>query len=397
MEKVENKIIVWSIDDFNTLGLMRELGNAELDMLFLVKGHAGFAVKSKYCKKHIETSTIEDGYKYLMENYENESKKPILIISSDEIITFVDQHKEEFEKLFIVPGTTIKGNIEKYIDKNNMTTLAEEIGILCPKSRAIKKGEDISDIQYPCLIKPSHQKPGHYNEFKFKICKNANALKKTLRYVRPDSEFIVQQYIPKELDLLVYGGRMWDDNTIFAGAFIRDRWADSGSSSHGYFTENIPQCADISKILEFLERIDYHGLFSVEYGLLENKAYFFEINLRNDGTSHYFYQAGANIPLAYVYSSAGLDYSDIPTKVSGEKWFIDELFDIENVLLGKINKKTWKKDMSGATVFKYYDKEDTVPYEIAKKGKTRQIVQDIILKRFRLYIVFVLDKIGLRK
>ena len=397
MGKVENKIIVWSIDDFNTLGLMRELGNTELDMFFLVKGHAGFAVKSKYCKKHIETPTIEDGYKYLMENYENESKKPILIISSDEIITFVDQHKEEFEKLFIVPGTTIKGNIEKYIDKNNMTTLAEEIGILCPKSRAIKKGEDISDIQYPCLIKPSHQKPGHYNEFKFKICKNANALKKTLRYVRPDSEFIVQQYIPKELDLLVYGGRMWDDNTIFAGAFIRDRWADSGSSSHGYFTEDIPQCADTSKILEFLERIDYHGLFSVEYGLLENKAYFFEINLRNDGTSHYFYQAGANIPLAYVYSSAGLDYSDIPTKVSGEKWFIDELFDIENVILGKINKKTWKRDMSEATVFKYYDKEDTVPYEIAKKGKTRQIVQDIILKRFRLYIVFVLDKIGLRK
>ena len=278
-----------------------------------------------------------------------------------------------------------------------MTTLAEEIGILCPKSRAIRKGADISDIQFPCLIKPSHQKPGHYNEFKFKICKSAKVLKKTLRYVRPDSEFILQQYIPKELDLLVYGGRMWDNNTIFAGAFIRDRWADSGSSSHGYFTENIPQCADTTKILEFLERIDYHGLFSVEYGLLENKAYFFEINLRNDGTSHYFYQAGANIPLAYVYSSAGLDYSDIPTKVSGEQWFIDELFDVENVILGKIKKTVWKKDMSEATIFKYYDKDDTVPYEIAKKGKTKQIVQDIILKRFRLYIVFVLDKIGLRK
>lgn len=397
MKKVENKVIVWSIDDFNTLGLMRELGNAELDMLFLVKGNAGFAVKSKYCKKYIETSTVEAGYKYLMETYIHERKKPILIISSDEIITFVDQHKEEFEKLFITPGTSKKGNIEKYVDKNNMTALAEEIGILCPKSKAVSKGGDISNVQFPCLIKPSHQKPGHYNEFKFKICKNANALKKTLRYVRPDSEFILQQYIPKELDLLVYGGRMWDDRTIFAGAFIRDRWADSGSSSHGYFTENIPQCADVSKILEFLERIDYHGLFSVEYGLLDNKAYFFEINLRNDGTSHYFYQAGANIPLAYVYSSAGLDYSEIHTKVSGKKWFIDELFDVENVILGKIKKKIWKKEMDEATVFKYYDKDDTVPYEIAKKGKAKQIVQDIVLKRFRLYIVFVLDKTELRK
>ncbi len=397
MEKIENKVIVWSIDDFNTLGLMRELGKSDLDLIFLVKGRAGFAVKSKYCKQYFETPTIEDGYQFLMANYANENKKPILVISSDEIITFVDQHKEEFEKLFIVPGTTVKGNVEKYIDKNNMTALAEEIGILCPKSRAVKKGADISGFEFPCLIKPSHQKPGHYNEFKFKICKKPRALKRTLRFVRPDSEFILQQYIPKKLDLLVYGGRMWDNNTVFAGAFIRDRWADSGSSSHGYFSENIPKCADMEKVREFLARIDYHGLFSVEYGLLDDKAYFFEINLRNDGTSHYFYQAGANIPLAYVYSSAGLDYSHIPTKVSGEHWFIDELFDVENVILRRVKKKTWKKDMKEASVFKYYDKEDTAPYEIAKKGRVKQIIQDIVLKRFRLYIVFILDKLGLRK
>ena len=397
MEKVENKVIVWSIDDFNTLGLMRELGSADLDMLFLIKGSAGFAARSKYCKKYVETPTIEDGYNYLLSNFKSEIVKPIIIIASDEIITFADQNKAELQKNFIVPGTKEQGNLEKYIDKNTMTALAEDIGILCPKSRAIKKGSDISGIEYPCLIKPSHQKAGYYNEFKFKICKNQRALKRTLRYVRADSEFIVQQYIPKERDLLVYGGRMWDGNTVFAGAFVRDRWADSGSSSHGFFSEIMPSCADTSKIREFLERIDYYGLFSVEYGLLNEKAYFFEINLRNDGTSHYFYQAGANIPLAYVYSSAGLDYSQIPTKVEGEKWFIDEVFDIENVILRRIKRKTWKKDLREATVFKYYDKDDTVPYEMVKKGKTKQIVRDIILKRFRLYIVFVLDKMGLRK
>lgn len=397
MEKIENKVIVWSIDDFNTLGLMRELGNANLDLIFLIKGHAGLAASSKYCKQYIETDSIEDGYNYLLENYKEQQHKPIIILAGDDIATYVDQHRDELENHFILPLTVQKGHIEKYIDKNTMTALAEEIGILCPKSIFVTKESRIEGIQYPCIIKPSHQKPGHYNEFKFKICKNQRALKQTLRFVRPDSEFIVQEYIQKENDLLVYGGRMWDGNTVIAGAFIRDRWADSGSSSHGYFSENIPECANISKIREFLERIDYYGLFSVEYGLRDNNAYFFEINLRNDGTSHYFYQAGANIPMAYVYSSAGLDYSHIPTKVIGEKWFIDELFDVENVILGKIRKSTWKQDMAEATVFKYYDKEDVVPYEIAKKGRTKQIVQDIILKRFRLYIVFVLDKLGLRK
>ena len=53
--------------------------------------------------------------------------------------------------------------------------------------------------------------------------------------------------------------------------------------------------------------------------------------------------------------------------------------------------------MAEATLFKYYDPEDLVPYEMVKKGKAKQILMDIVLKRFRLYIVFVLDKLGLRK
>lgn len=397
MERIDNKVIVWSIDDFNTLGLMRQLGNADLDLLFLIKGHADFAAKSKYCQKYVETSSIEEGYQYLCSQYQKEINKPIVIIASDDIITFVDQHRDELEQYVILPGTKQKGNIEKYIDKNTMTALAQELGILCPRSQTIHKKSDISAVEYPCLIKPSHQKPGHYNEFKFKKCKNARVLRRTLRYVRPDSEFILQQFIPKTEDLLVYGSRMWDGNTVFAGAFIRDRWADSGSSSHGYLTENIPECADMAKIRTFLERIDYYGLFSVEYGLLDGKAYFFEVNLRNDGTSHYFYQAGANLPLAYVYSAAGKDYSQIPMQVTSRQWFIDEIYDVENVLLRRITKKKWKQDMAEATLFKYYDPEDLVPYEMVKKGKAKQILMDIVLKRFRLYIVFVLDKLGLRK
>lgn len=83
--------------------------------------------------------------------------------------------------------------------------------------------------------------------------------------------------------------------------------------------------------------------------------------------------------------------------MTGKRWFIDEIYDVENVLLGRIKKKQWKRDMAQSTLFKYYDPEDTVPYEMVKRGKTKQIIMDIILKRFRLYIVFVLDKLGLRK
>lgn len=397
METIKNPVIVWSIDDFNTLGLMRELGQSSLNLIFLIKGRAGYASKSKYCTNYVETESIQAGYDYLMKVYAGAEYKPIIVVASDEIITFVDQHRKDMENLFILPGTKVQGNIEKYIDKNTMTALAEQIGILCPQSRKVRWDSSIENIKYPCLIKPSHQIEGHYNEFKFKICQNEKELKQTLRFVRHESVFILQQYIPKEKDLLVYGGRLFDGKTIIAGAMIRDRWADSGSSSHGYITCNVPKCVNTGKIAEFLEKIDYYGLFSFEYGMVRDEAYFFEVNLRNDGTSHYFFQAGANIPLAYVYSCVDADYSKVPMKPANKAWFIDEIFDVENVIKGIISKEQWKKEMAEATIFKYYDKEDPEPWKAVKKTRKRQMAQDFLLKKYRLYIVALLDKLGLRK
>lgn len=394
---LKNKVIIWASDDFNSLGLLRELGEHKVDLFFLIKGKRGYAAESKYCVNCKETRTYQEGYDFLMDTYKDEEYKPIIITSSDGISVFIDQHKDELEELFIIPGTNEKGLQEKYTDKNTMTELALDLGILCPKSRYCQWNSKIDDVDYPCLIKPSHQKPGHYNEFKFKICKSKSELQNTLRCVRHDSEFILQQCIQKKKDLLVYGTRLWNGRTLLAGAFIKDRHTDDGSGSHGLLTANIPSCVDVDKIAAFLERIDYHGLFSFEYGLVDNKAYFFEVNLRNDGTSHYFHQAGANMPLAYVYSCVGLDYSHVSTKVNGEHWYIDELFDVENVILRRVSKIQYKKELAQASVFKYYDKNDEAPWKYLKGCRVRKMAQDIILKRFRLYIVFLLDKLGLRK
>ncbi len=399
METPKNKIIIWGVDGFNTLGLLRQLGRDDIDLFFLIKGKASFASKSKFCKRFFETPTIEEGYDFLISSFKNEEYKPIIFTSGDDIMVFIDKHKEEFEKYFMIPGCSTKGDTEKYTDKNEMTRLADEIGIVCPKSIKITKNSQIDaigEITYPCLIKPAHENPGHYNEFKFKICKNEKSLKRTLKYVREDSEFIVQQFIPKKWELLVYGARMWNGKTEIAGAIVRDRMANGGTS-HGYITKEIPQCADMTKVRDFLEKIDYHGLFAFEYGLFENDAYFFEVNLRNDGTSHYYYQAGANIPLAYAYSCTGIDYSQISTSVGEKQWFIDEVLDFENVALGKISKKKWKEDLKQATVFKYYDKDDTVPFELAKKQSKKIILENLTVKRFRTLIVFIMDKLGLKK
>ena len=142
MREVKNKVIVWSIDDFNTMGLMRELGQDNLDLLFLIKGKAGIATKSKYCKEYVETDSVESGFDYLKTHFVDCEIKPIVIIASDEIVTYVDIHRDELNDRYILPVTAKKGDTAKYIDKNIMTALAQEIGILCPESRKIVWNSD---------------------------------------------------------------------------------------------------------------------------------------------------------------------------------------------------------------------------------------------------------------
>lgn len=388
---IRNKIIIWGRDDFNTLGLLRELGSVGLSVIFLIKGDKSYASQSKYCKEYVSYATTEECAEYLLTAFKNESLKPILILSGDKISVYVDDKKELFSRYFIIPGSK-KGLLRKYTDKNNMTELASHLGIQCPKSHYIRWDSDISGIDYPCLIKPSHQKKSSYNEFKFRICRTESDLKKTLKYVNHESEFIVQQYINKDYEILIYGARMWDDNTVFAGAFRKERLADSGSGSFGIIS-GIPSFINTKLISDYLEYIDYHGLFSFEYGVIGNNAFFFEVNLRNDGTSHYFYQAGLNIPLAYVYSCVNKEYNSIITSNISNAVFIDEVFDIENVIKMKISYKQWKKDKDQATIYKYYDVNDMAPWSYVYRRRWIQIIQDLVLNKFRLYIIYILDKI----
>lgn len=398
MNTIPNKVIIWAGDDFNILGLLRELVPFGIDVLFLVKGKPSYASRSKYNKNMVSVSNNDEALQYLLKNFKQEINKPIILTSGDGIMVFIDQHKEVLEPYFILSGTKEKGLQEKYTDKNTMTELAEHLGIICPKSTFVNKNSDVTGWSYPCIIKPAHQKPGHYNEFKFKICKDESALKHTLSMVHPGSEFILQQYINKEHDILVYGARMMDGKTVVAGIFVKDRLADSGSSSFGhiYSLEDVPasikNSIDIEKIALYLEKIDYKGLFSFEYGYVDGKSYFYEVNLRNDGTSHYFYQLGANIPLAFVYSCVGKDYSKIQTQVERTGCFIDEVFDIENVFHRRISIKQWKLSMKEADVFKYYSPEDQDPWKYVKKGRLKQMFQDIVLAKYRLYVVYLMDK-----
>lgn len=397
--KVNNKVIVFGGDNYCTLGLARQLGQAGLDVLYLITGgKQSCATKSKYCKKVKFVPSIQEGIIFLLGNYTGEQYKPILIASSDLEAEALDQNKEALEQYFIIPGTAEQGFLTKVDDKNYMVQIADEIGFLVPKSVQLTKNNLGCKVDFPCIIKPSKYTNGVKKEFKAKRCETQEELLDVLRFVRDDSVFIVQHYVPKEKDLLIYGCRMLDGEMKIAGSFYRDRWVSEGSdASHGFIEKGISELVRFEYMKAMLERIGYYGIFSFEFGVYDGKAYFFEVNLRNDGTSQDFYQLGANIPLAWVYNCAGLDYNLVQTQVQEDGWYMDEIYDFLNVIRGTLSRKQWKQDRIAAKAFRYYDQEDKSPWKYQRVRRHCFRAKRLILDKYRPIIVRCIDRIKLNK
>lgn len=228
------------------------------DITFLVfQGVKNCASLSKYCTKLVETPSLEDGLRYLVENFQDEHNKAVIINSNDLIAEFLDLHREKLCKWFVVPGTSTPGQLRKIDNKAAMTEMAQDLGFDIPVSIECRWDSNIDEVEYPCLLKPTQQTLGRYNEFKFKICKNKRELKHTLRFVRKESSFILQQYIPKESVALVSGCRTLDGKTHLAGVLEKDRFCDNGDGSHGVLLAEYPDYIKPELIDKFISKVDF--------------------------------------------------------------------------------------------------------------------------------------------
>ncbi len=390
-QKVRNKVIVFGRDNYNTLGLARQLGNENLDLVFLMPGGIHHcATKSKYCRNVIHVKDHSEAIKYLLNNNQNQEFKPIIVAGADLEAEALDQNRDALVKHYIVPGTTEQNLLTKVDDKNLMVKMAEEIGFNVPKSIMVTAESNIpEDLVYPCFIKPAKYPANHKKEFKMKKCDNRHQLESTLRKVRKDSVFIVQEFIPKDVEIWVTGCRTWDKKVTIAGTGYRYRYMND--ISRGHITKGISELINIDHVKTMLEKIDFYGVFSFEFGRYNGKAFFFETNLRNDGANYSVYKSGANLPLIWVYSSAGLDYSTVPSCVKDELWYMDEIYDCLNIRKGIVTKEQWQKDRENTQVFRYYDQDDLAPWEYVYRRRHLLRLKKMVLDKYRLQIVKLLS------
>ena len=92
--------------------------------------------------------------------------------------------------------------------------------------------------------------------------------------------------------------------------------------SYSCLSSEIPsQLGNFDKIKDFVRAIGYKGLFSVEFMITKDKAYFLEINLRNDGTCYITTQAGVNMPAIWACCALALDSAKLPRTFKRERTY----------------------------------------------------------------------------
>ena len=135
-------------DHYNPLAIIRSLGEEGIQPIVVLCNPNPYLVpNSKYIGELHIFPTIEEGYEFIINNYSNELPKPFIYNGSDDISLFLDNHYEELKDNFYF--TNGAGGLCKYLNKYNITKLAEECGLVIPKEELLETGQMPSLLKYP--------------------------------------------------------------------------------------------------------------------------------------------------------------------------------------------------------------------------------------------------------
>lgn len=389
------KVVVWGADNYNTLGIIRSVSVEDVDLtLIIIGGKHNVASASKFCQRYILTHDVDEGVKYMTDHFSKQSdasEKAILIPGGDTASIGIAENYSALKDRFHLMCTSDPDVLLKTTDKTEMSKVAREAGLLVPADQEYHVGVKDINVPFPVILKPVHVE-GRV-EFKTKVLRDRNELDSFVKMLNPNNRYLMQQYIEKSHDIVIYGCRLPDGTLKLAGHHTLERWSDDGGGSYGHLSSEIPDYLQPDALKRFFDIVDYHGLFSAEYGYYNGKAYFYEVNFRNDGFCHLSFQAGANLPLLWVQACLGnpLTASDKMTK-SGVA--INEIYDVINAWRGVISWKQFRKDKKEAIAYHFYDPNDMQPYKNMHRRMWWEIPARAILKSFRPQIIWILGKLG---
>ena len=358
-----DKLIIIGGNNYNTLGCVRCFGQKQIPFtLLLVKGQKdAMILKSKLLKTYVLVDNVEDAIVWL-KNHRAYTQGTVVIPTSDRAESALDNNLDELITYYCFPHALAQGDVSRMMNKDVQVAMAHNSGLDVPETFVFNRGDELpTSITYPVIVKQENSTKGRKREMH--ICHNKEELHVAINSLKDTKELLIQQYIKREYELLIIGCRLSDGSVWLPAIFKKTRWMlNGGDGSYGLISTKVSQYFHkLEQVKQLLASMNYYGPFSIEFGIVKDKAYFYEVNMRNDGTSHYFYPAGIYVPLVY-YKDCLHQLNESDTNVEELEYkFIDELGDMCNLFHG-LSLWKWIVDIYKAKVYKYYFKGDNAPF-----------------------------------
>lgn len=365
---MKNKVILIGTNHHNILGLVRSFGVNGIHPDGIIIGDdaaRSFVRKSKYWAKTWVLSSEDELIQFMIENYENEEGKPVVIPCSDSAAAIIDLNYNLLMAKYILPSINgEQGKIVKLMDKQQQMEFAKKYKIPMAESFVIETDNVIfpQSISYPCIIKPVSSVEGKKSDIK--KCENEEEAKKYIEKLKNKgySRILVQEFVNFEYEVGFIGA------SCKKSAYLINRkkriWPQiGGSNSFVKKNNNIEVEKFCLNILDILRKIGYNGMFDVEIMYTPNAIYLNEINWRNSGNS--FFCLGSDVHYAvvwyYIITNKKIPYNFKFTCEDKKFYAMDESKDIRHVIAGNISLKRWIQDVKKSKCFAIWYKKDMKP------------------------------------
>lgn len=374
-----NEVIVLGPDHYNTLGVVRSLGEAGIKPIVVIyseKSQNSFVLKSKYIKTGTVVEKCDSALMgTLAIKYNDSNNKAILIGTSDHACITIDANLDRLKNFICASCGNQSNGILFWMDKYRLNEMASRVGLKVPHCQLIKSTEkiNISDIKLPCIVKPLESALGSKSDIA--VCKTRTELDSAYDvFSRQGIDILVQDYIVADYELGLMGCSYYNNNRIYIPDVIyKKRFSNKSAVFSEIHNSDInPELSDtIQAIVKLINSIKYKGIFDVDLLYSDGHYYFIEVNFRNGAYGYGLTKAGVNFP--EIWCKEALKNYYLEVKIQKTSYMMSEFSDFKQIRNNGISIRKWWSDFIKSThmVFQLKDVAPTVAYIRSKINESR--------------------------
>ncbi len=387
-----NKVIIFGLDHYNSLGLARVFGVNGIKPYGILKScydthKKDFCYLSKYWTKVIYVDSEKQGIRCLIKNFSNEKERPVIIPSSDQAEEAIDHNYDILANNFIVPGIQNKGGaVLGLMNKMEQAQWAKDLGINVADTFKINLLEDykIPELLFPCIVKPVMSSDGVKADIK-KI-ENIESLKEYLCILKNKgySRILIQNFIFKDYEAELFGciPKYSDRIPFILTRHIREWPTVGGSVSCHQFISDEGLKLKAREILKRIKEYGYIGNIDIELFIVNGEIYLNEVNFRNSGDIFACFHSEMYYPYYWYLDVIGKDISRLNINYKCDKYAMNETTDFRHVVNGSIAIWDWLKYLNNTADCALWFRGDLKPalkrYSYYFMNYGRKVVENIM-------------------